>query len=291
MKILLFGSNGQLGTDCSLILSPNHSLSAYNRAQADITNREQVDHLISKHQPEVIINCAAYTAVDRCETEIDLAWQVNAQGPENLARGARAINARLIHISTDYVFDGQKQIPHPYTEEDPVSPPGEYGKSKLAGEQAIQHHCPSHVILRTAWLYSLHGPNFLKTMLQLASQDKDREIKVVNDQYGSLTWSYSLAQQIEALLGTDLTGIFHATAEGHSTWYQAACAFLDRMDVPHNLVPCTTEEYPTPARRPANSILENKRLKEAGINLFRDWRDDLDLFVNRIQKKETGTII
>lgn len=285
MKILILGCNGQLGKDCNTVLSPEHDIvncdiTTCTRTRADISKKESVDNLIANHMPEIIINCAAYTAVDKCETEAELAWKVNADGPRNIAQAATTCNAKLIHISTDYVFDGKKQIPQPYTENDPVSPLGQYGKSKLAGEEAVQEYCSSHLILRTAWLYSAHGPNFLKTMLRLALQDKRREIKVVDDQYGSLTWSYTLALQIQALLDTELTGIIHATAEGYSTWYKGACYFLDKMDVPYKLAPCTTAEYPTPATRPSNSILENKKLKQVDLNLFQDWRDDIDLYVD-----------
>jgi len=289
MKILIIGCNGQLGKDCSSLLSPEHDILNCDiscaKLRTDISNKESVDDLVSAHMPEIIINCAAYTAVDKCETETELAWKINRDGPRYLAQAADSINARLIHISTDYVFDGKKQIPYPYTEADPVSPISQYGKSKLAGEEAVEKFCSSYLILRTAWLYSAHGPNFLKTMLRLSMQNKNREIQVVNDQYGSLTWSYTLALQIQALLDTELRGIFHTTAEGYSTWYEGACYFLEEMNVPHNLTPCTTSEYPTPAVRPANSILENQKLKNSRINVFQDWRHDIDLFIVRNKER------
>lgn len=281
MKILLFGCNGQLGQDCVTLLSPEHNIFGCDIPKTDISSQENVEELVAARQPDCIINCAAYTAVDLCETEANLAWSINAEGPRYLAQAANAINARLIHISTDYVFDGNKKVPEKYVETDPVSPLGQYGKSKLAGEEAVQYYCPSHLILRTAWLYSAHGSNFLKTMLRLTLQDNTREINVVNDQYGSLTWSHTLALQIKALLDTELIGIVHASAEGYSTWYEGARYFLDKMDVPHNLKPCTTKDYPTPARRPTNTILENFRLKQEGLNLFKDWRDDIDCYVDR----------
>ncbi len=279
MKIVLLGSHGQLGIDCFSVLSRDHEVIGFSRQQADISNKKTIDDLITHHKPQLLINCAAFTAVDKCETETELAWQVNCNGPRHLAQLAGSLDIRLIHISTDYVFDGKKKVPHPYTEHDPVSPVSEYGKSKLAGEEAVQKHCKSHLILRTAWLYSANGPNFLKTMLRLALQNGDKEIQVVDDQYGSLTWSYTLALQIKTLLETDMIGIVHTTAEGYSTWYEAACYFLEKMDIPHNLFPCTTAQYPTPAKRPTNSILENNRLKQASINLFQNWQKDIDQFV------------
>ena len=280
MKILITGGQGQLARDVSQLLGREHTIISLGSKELDISNQQGIDTTVRAHHPQVLINCAAYTAVDNCEKEKKRAWQVNAEGPKNLARAMEAQGGRLIHISTDYVFDGNKPIPEGYTEEDAVAPLSEYGRSKLAGEQAVAGISSNHLILRTAWLYGWHGKNFLKTMLRLALADPYREVKVVNDQYGSLTWTGTLARQIQALLTSDLQGIIHATAEGASTWYQGACYFLDAMEVPHNLIPCSTREYPTPAHRPANSILENRRLKEAGLSLFTSWQLDIDSFVH-----------
>ncbi|MBU1140584.1 MAG: dTDP-4-dehydrorhamnose reductase [Proteobacteria bacterium] len=285
MKILITGGQGQLGQDVSKLLGHEHKVISCGSKELDISSQEAVDRVINRHHPQVLINCAAYTAVDTCEKEKELAWQVNARGPENLARGMEARDGRLIHISTDYVFDGNKPIPEGYTEEDAVAPLSQYGRSKLAGEQAVTEISSDHLILRTAWLYGWGGKNFLKTMLRLALADPSRELKVVNDQHGSLTWTATLARQIETVLTSDLQGIVHATAEGSSTWYQGACYFLDAMEISHNLVPCSTSEYPTPAHRPANSILENRRLKQAGLSIFNSWQGDIDAFV-RLYRKE-----
>jgi dTDP-4-dehydrorhamnose reductase len=188
-------------------------------------------------------------------------------------------------VSTDYIFDGNRPAPAPYFETDTPNPLSQYGKSKLAGEEAVAQYCSNHVILRTAWLYSSTGKNFLKTILRLVIQDPSRELKVVDDQYGSLTWSYTLALQIQKLLKAELTGVVHTTSEGYSTWFEAARYFLDTMDVPYAMRPCTTAEYPTPAHRPANSILENKVLKDAGISTFVDWKEDINSFVSQYRKQ------
>ncbi len=279
MKILISGSHGQLGHDVTALLSKSHNVVSCNSKELDISNRQMVERVVAQHQPEVIINCAAYTAVDNCETEKELAWRVNALGPENLAVSGETVGSRFIHISTDYVFDGNKQTDISYLEDDQVQPLSEYGKSKLAGEDAIMQFASNPLIMRTAWLYGHSGNNFLKTMLRLALADPSRELKVVNDQYGSLTWTNSLARQIENILDADIKGIVHATATGSSTWYVGACYFLDAMNVPYTFTPCTTAEYPTPAHRPANSILENKRLEEAGLSVFQSWQNDIDCFV------------
>lgn len=279
MKIVIIGAGGQLGSDCCKLLAAENETIGCDLPRIDIGNEANVREYLAARQPDVIVNCAAYTAVDACETEQALAWRINADGPKFLAQAADILGSRLIHISTDYVFDGKKPAPQPYIETDPTNPLSQYGCSKLAGEQAVASNCANHVILRTAWLYSAYGKNFLKTMLRLAVANPDRELKVVDDQYGSLTWSRTLTLQIQQLLKSDITGIVHATSEGHSTWYGAARYFLDAMGVACAMRPCTTAEYPTPAHRPANSILENKVLKNAGISAFVSWQEDVDRFV------------
>jgi dTDP-4-dehydrorhamnose reductase len=259
--------------------------------ELDITDVSEVEAVARDFGADVMINCAAFTRVDECETEKELACKVNVDGPGNLAAAAKKQGAQLIHISTDYVFDGRKKAPEAYTEQDDPGPISYYGVTKLAAEEAIRRITDNHIILRTAWLYGIRGQNFLKTMLTLALKDPQREIKIVNDQFGSPTWSYRLALQIEKLLESGGNGTYHATSEGYCTWYGLAAYFLGKMGVPHSFVPCTTEEYPTPAARPMNSILENRRLKEAGINLMQGWKSDVDEFVSRFRERlinETG---
>ena len=278
MKILISGGNGQLGRDCAERFSRNHQVVACNSTAFDITDPAQARAVFTKHTPDVLVNCAAYTAVDRCEEDGTRCRVVNSTGPEVLAHQCAETGCRLIHISTDYVFDGKKKIPGPYTEDTATCPLSVYGTSKLAGEQAITEELKNHLIIRTAWLYGMGGTNFLKTMLRLAINKPNQPIKVVNDQFGSLTWSNRLAEQIEQLLDGTLTGIVHATAEGFSSWYEGAVFFLQAMGVQTEIIPCSTTEYPTPAHRPANSILDNRRLKQAGLNLMVPWRQDVETF-------------
>lgn len=285
MKIAIIGSRGQLGNDCYTLLNDRHGVIRCDRPHVDLGSKESIDSCIAAIRPEVIINCAAYTAVDGCETEAEICWRINAEGPRHLAQAASRYRCRLLHISTDYVFDGMRPAPAGYTEDDRTNPLSMYGKSKREGEEAVLQYGEDAAILRTAWLYSAHGKNFLKTMLRLAQQDPERIVKVVNDQYGSLTWTHTLALQIVQLLGSEMQGIIHATSDGYSTWFGAARYFLDAIGVRHNLQPCTTAEYPTAARRPANSILINNKLDNAGLSVFRDWREDLRDFV-RIHGKQ-----
>jgi len=285
MKILICGGNGQLGSDCVQVLQQVHEVFALSSNKLDITSSSDVDKVIRDFVPDIILNCAAYTKVDACETERELAWKVNVEGPKNLASGVTKYGGLLIHISSDYVFDGWKKQPEPYVEDDEPNPLSYYGRSKLEGEVAIMQTTDQYIILRTAWLYGIYGRNFLKTILKLALRIPDKKVKVVNDQFGSPTWSFRLALQIAKLIEKNGRGTYHATAEGYCTWYELASHFLGEMGVPHSLVRCTSEEYHTPAIRPRNSILENKRLKKAGINLMKDWSPDIDQFVSNFQEQ------
>jgi len=279
VKILITGGKGQLGQDCQARMEVRHQVQALSSQDLDITDAIQVAAALADTAPDVVINCAAYTKVDLCEEETEQCQAVNAAGPGILADACGKIGARLVHISTDYVFDGMRPAPKPYTEVDPTGPLSAYGRAKLAGEQAVLSCLPNALVVRTAWLYGMGGPNFLKTILRLAVADPDRTLKIVDDQYGSLTWTATLADQLLTLLESGLTGVVHATAEGVCTWYEGAREFLRLMDVPADLVPCASSEYPTPAHRPANSILENTRLKKAGLNRMRPWQEDLRDFV------------
>ncbi len=279
-----------MGSDCCQVLQRSHDVYSLSPKELDITNPLDVDKMIRRFVPDIILNCAAYTNVDACETEKEPAWKVNVEGPKNLASGVEKHGGQLIHISTDFLFDGRKKPPEPYLEDDEPNPLSYYGRTKLEGEMAVRQATASHMILRTAWLYGVKGRNFLKTMLKLALKDPQKEIKVINDQLGSPTWSYRLALQIDKLIEVNGRGAYHASSEGYCTWYELACYFLEKMGVPHSLIPCTTEEYPTPATRPRNSILENRRLKEAGIHLMKYWQDDLDQFVSVFREQLIGEV-
>lgn len=279
MRILVCGSKGQLGYDCTNLLISKYDVAALDLDEMDITNAGDVERIVHNYKPDIILNCAAYTRVDACEVEKELAWETNVEGPRNLSLSIKKYGGKLIHISTDYVFNGKRTPPEPYLENDEPSPLSYYGLTKLEGELAVRQITKSHVIIRTAWVYGINGQNFLKTILRRALRNPEKEIKVVNDQYGSPTWSFRLAQQIERIIEADGCGIYHATSEGYCTWYELARYFMKRMNVEHNIVPCSTDEYPTPAVRPQNSILDNRKLKEQGINLMPHWEEEIDQFV------------
>jgi dTDP-4-dehydrorhamnose reductase len=278
MKILLTGKSGLLGRDCLEVFQGRHEVVALDLEDLDIAEGDRVEETLARLGPEVIVNCAAFTQVDLCETEREQAFRGNVTGPQNLAAAAARHGALLVHISTDYVFDGLKPPPAPYLEDEPTHPLSWYGRTKLDGELAIQGAGCRHIIVRTAWLYGRHGPNFLKKILQLALSPKVPELKVVNDQFGSPTWSYRLARQLLRLLEGGGQGVYHASAEGYCTWFDLARRFLARLGVDKPVRSCPTSDYPTPAVRPRNSILENGRLKAAGLNVMVPWQQDLDEF-------------
>jgi len=282
---MICGANGQLGRDCTRVFQKNNQVEAFGSHDLDITDQAVVEKIMETVSPDVVINCAAYTNVDKSELNADLAFKVNAVGAGNVASSCQALGAIMVHISTDYVFDGKKELPLAYIETDKTSPLGVYGRSKLGGEKLVAENVEKHMIVRTAWLYGAYGNNFLKTMLRLALSNPDQTIRVVNDQYGSPTWTLRLALQLERLLITKGQGIYHATSEGYCSWYELASYFLKKMEVEHNIIPCTTAQYPTPAMRPLNSILNNARLKIARINRMTGWRYGVDMFISRYRKE------
>ena len=261
------------------------AVTAVDRDALDITRADAVDAAIQRFRPAVVINCAAYTQVDQCESRPRDARQVNARGPANLARSVAKAGGHLVHISTDYVFAGRKPVPEPYDENDRPNPVSCYGQTKFEGEEIIRQTTPHHLIVRTSWLYGMNGANFLKTILGRALHHPAREIRVVDDQFGSPTWSWGLALQLARLISAGWHGTCHASAEGHGSWYALARLFLQHMQVPHKIVPCTSQAYVTAARRPQNSILANNRLKAGGLNMMPDWREDLARFVTAFRNR------
>jgi len=283
LRILLTGSNGQVGRALQQMLSPLGQLIALNRNALDLADRDCICKTVREHQPNIIVNAAAYTAVDRAESEPDLAMAVNGVAPGILAEEARRINAVLLHYSTDYVFDGVKATA--YTEADTPNPLNVYGRTKLAGEEAIRAAGAVHYILRTSWVYAAEGANFLNTILRLARERP--ELRIVNDQTGSPTWAQAIAEITTKILieGTRPDadphhGLYHMTATGAVTWFGFAQAILAEAEeklgiTAPRLIPIKTADYPLPARRPANSRLDTTRLTDTfGIQLA-SWQEML----------------
>jgi len=301
-KILLTGKNGQVGHDLQRFLPRLGEVLALDRQQLDLSRFDEVRRVIRQIRPALIVNAAAYTAVDLAEKEHSLAQAINAEAPAIMAEEARRIGAALVHYSTDYVFDGIKNSP--YEEADPTEPTNVYGKTKLAGEQAIRDSGAHHLIFRTAWVYSTRGKNFLLTILRLATERE--ELRIVNDQIGAPTWSREIASATAEVLQkffdrtgnvsawAELGGTYHMTAGGETSWFEFAKAILEEAkkqatspapwlaEATHRkpllsrvVTPITTAEYPTPARRPAYSVLSNLHtVRTFGIELA-DWRTQL----------------
>lgn len=269
-KIIVTGCNGQLGRAVNLFFKENKDISFVNTdvGELDITNIDKVMELAREVQPYAIINCAAHTGVDACETEYDKAFKINAVGPRNLSIAARETGAKLMHISTDYVFDGKGT--RPYVETDATNPQGAYGSTKLAGEEFVKDFAGRYFILRTAWLYG-DGKNFAKTMLRL-SESNDK-VRVVGDQFGSPTSASELTKAINALLFTENYGLFHATCEGSCSWAEFAAEVFRLAGKNTAVEAITTEEFGAPAPRPACSILENRMFKLTTDFMFADWHE------------------
>lgn len=280
MKILLTGAKGQLGGECSNVMKSSYEIIETDVDEFDITNWDNVIETISHLSPDFILNCAAFTNVDECETKRKEAERINVEGPRNLAQGAARYEKAIVHISSDFVFDGRKRVPQPYFEDDPMNPLSFYGVTKMESETAVKQNASKYILIRTGWLYGIRGNNFIKKILTLALQ-KDRDhLRVVNDQFGSPTWSHRLAQQIKLLLDQGKDGVYHATSEGYCSRYEWVQYFLKCMSINIPVLPCTSDDFPTPAKRPANSILENRQLKTEGLNIMPSWQKDIDAFLD-----------
>ncbi|MDF2944307.1 MAG: hypothetical protein K0S01_3165 [Herbinix sp.] len=277
-RIMITGASGQLGLALHRLLKGQAEYELF-RTDAfasedgsvhalDITNQEAIRDYIDSIQPEIIINCAALTAVDLCESEQEKAYRINAEGPKYLAMAAEKIGSKLVHISTDYVFDGQGSTP--ISEEAITNPVSVYGKTKQAGDEFVREFCSKAFILRTAWVYG-EGKNFVKTMLRLAQTNS--KVRVVSDQYGTPTSALELARAIIFLMKTESYGTYHATCEGSTSWYEFAVTIFKETGVSVEVEPITTADYPTPAARPMYSVLDNKAFRERHGYYMKDWKE------------------
>lgn len=282
MKILLTGNTGQVGYELERSLQGLGEVIAVDRSRMDLANLDQVRDVIRATRPQLIVNPAAYTAVDKAESEPELAHRINAEAPAVMAAEARALGAALVHYSTDYVFSGRD--PEARVETDPVGPLNVYGASKLAGEQAIAESGVPHLIFRTSWVYGTRGKNFLLTMQRLAHERG--ELRIVADQHGAPTWSRTIADTTALILAQaraggpgwwhENGGIYHLSSQGRTTWFGFTEAILEETGIDCRLVPITTDQYPLPAPRPQYSALSSERLQQRFVRLP-DWRAALRL--------------
>ncbi|MGJ3251178.1 MAG: dTDP-4-dehydrorhamnose reductase [Elainellaceae cyanobacterium] len=281
--ILLVGAQGQVGQELQDTLTAIGNVVSMNRSQLDLTHTDSIRAVIRDVVPDIIVNAAAYTAVDAAETDVDLAKAVNAIAPTIMAEEAQKAKALLVHFSTDYVFDGQKNTP--YTEDDPPNPLGVYGETKLLGEDGIRRMCDRHLILRTAWVYGAKGKgNFVKTMLRLGAERED--LRVVFDQVGTPTWARDIANTAAWLIplerrGDARPGVYHVTNSGVTSWYDFAVSIFEearQLGMPltvNHVTPITTADYPMPAQRPMYSILSNQKISTVLGTTLPHWRHSL----------------
>lgn len=277
-RVLVTGAGGMLGSDlCPVLVEAGWSAIAADIAEFDITDRDATHRFVQHVSPTVIINCAAYTDVDGAEDERSLAFRVNERGARSIADAAAGVGAALVHISTDYVFDGEKASP--YSEEDATNPINVYGASKLAGELAVREALASHYICRTAWLYGVRGKSFPSTMLRLAHQSK--ALRVVTDQTGSPTYTVHLAQALAAIVERPLYGTYHVVNAGTATWRELASEVFRAAGMTPDVIPVSAADYPTKARRPRNSVLSTEKLSRSYDYSPPDWRSGVAAFVRR----------
>ena len=280
MRILITGADGQLGLELQPALK-NETIIPFVWPAFDLL-KPDVEEQIVAAAPDLIIHTAAYTNVDKAEQEPDLAMAVNADGTERVARAADKVGARLIYISTDYVFDGTKGCP--YEEHDATHPLSAYGRSKQEGEQRALAYCANTLVVRTAWLYSAHGTNFVKTIMRLAHSQQ--VLRIVADQHGSPTLASDLAAILSQVVSREFTGILHATGRGECTWQEFASEIVALMGASIPVHPLTTQEANRPAPRPPYSVLANQALSQAGMTLPH-WKDSLRRFMEHVKKKES----
>lgn len=288
MVVLVTGANGQLGQSIQFIANkyPNIQFVYTDFQEMDITNIESCHTIFAKHKPHFCINTAAYTAVDKAESESEKAHLINAIGPENLAKVCKEFDTILVHISTDFIFDGTSKIP--YLETDVPNPKSVYGQTKLDGEIAIQKNWEKYFIVRTSWVYSQFGANFMKTMLRLASE-RDT-LSVVNDQIGTPTNAVDLAEVLIKIINTQNPtlntqypfGIYNFSNEGVCSWYDFAAAIFHQKGIEIDLKPISTDSYPTPAKRPAYSVLDKTKIKKVFGVEIKNWKESLTISLNHL---------
>ena len=280
MKVLVTGVKGQLGYDVvNELTKRGHIAVGTDIEEMDITDKKSVESVMKENMPEAVIHCAAYTAVDAAEDNVELCRKINAEGTQNIADVCKELDIKMIYISTDYVFDGEGE--RPWEPDDERSPLNVYGQTKYEGDLAVQNTLDKYFIVRIAWVFGVNGKNFIKTMLNLG---KNRDsLTVVNDQFGSPTYTYDLAKLLVDMVETDKYGIYHATNEGICTWYEFACEIFKQAGMNIKVSPVSAAEYPAKAKRPSNSRMSKEKLTQNGFEKLPAWQDALSRYLKEIE--------
>ena len=280
MKVLVTGVKGQLGYDVvNELTKRGHIAIGTDIEEMDITDAGSVDKVIKESAPDAVVHCAAYTAVDAAEDNVDLCRKINAEGTQNIANVCKELDIKMVYISTDYVFDGEGE--RPWEPDDNRTPLNVYGQTKYEGELAVENTLDKFFIVRIAWVFGVNGKNFIKTMLNLG---KTRDsLTVVNDQFGSPTYTYDLAKLLVDMVETDKYGIYHATNEGICTWYEFACEIFKQAGMDIKVSPVLASEYPAKAKRPSNSRMSKEKLTENGFEKLPTWQDALSRYLKEIE--------
>ena len=280
MKVLVTGVKGQLGYDVvNELTKRGHIAIGTDIEEMDITDAKSVDAVIKENAPDAVIHCAAYTAVDAAEDNVEVCRKINAEGTQNIANVCKELDIKMTYISTDYVFDGEGE--RPWEPDDERTPLNVYGQTKYEGELAVQNTLDKYFIVRIAWVFGVNGKNFIKTMLNLG---KTRDsLTVVNDQFGSPTYTFDLARLLVDMVETDKYGIYHATNEGICTWYEFACEIFRQAGMDVKVSPVSAAEYPAKAKRPSNSRMSKEKLTENGFEKLPAWQDALSRYLKEIE--------
>jgi dTDP-4-dehydrorhamnose reductase len=279
MKVLILGSSGMLGSECKAVFLGSHQVFAPERNEMDIVRWDGVIGKLQKLRPDVIVNCAGISDLGCLDPEDLSVRKTNVEGPRNLAQGAARFSCKLLHVSSDLVFDGQKPIPQPYFEDDAPNPLTPFGRSKMDSEIAVKDNAPDYIIVRTGWLYGTKGNHFIKNIIREAIQRKRSVLEIPADYYGSPTWAHRLALQIKRLIDKQMTGTYHATAEGSCSLLEFATHVVDTLSLPIKPKPAPAGPWMGTDNRPLNNVLENRRLKTQGLNIMVNWKEDLNGFL------------
>ena len=279
MKILILGGSGRLGSDCRKVLGQAHEVICPSKEDVNIISWDVVIETFDSLSPDIVINCVGLTDMEACEADAFSVRKINVEGPRNLAQSSARFGCKFVHVSCGYVFDGRKGVPQPYFEDDAPNPISAYGKSKLESETAVRGNSPNYIIVRSNWLYGIHGDNYVKSIVRQAVRGGSTPMRAPDDQFGAPTWSHRLALQIRELLDKDGRGSYHATAHGYCSRFELAQYVLNKLKIKAPIEPCSLTELNGGNRLPVNCLLENRLSKKQGVYVMAHWKKDLDIFL------------